>query len=98
MQTLGSLIDALCTVDLKMWNAQEGLYAIRHMTFQEFRDYISDVDGQLKLFEHFKKSCDLNYLRSELITEIDQMIVKIIEDALEGKDLSKHIVLAHKTY
>ena len=27
--TLGSLVDKLCTVDLKMWNNQEFLYKIR---------------------------------------------------------------------
>ena len=98
MDTLGSLIDKLCTVDLKMWNAQEGLYAIRHMTFKDFQVYCNHPDGLLKLFDHFKKACDLNYQRSELISEIDTLLVTIIEAAFNNENLSKYIKLAHKTY
>ena len=36
--TLGSIIDKLCTADLKMWNNQEILYKIRRMTFDEFKE------------------------------------------------------------
>lgn len=98
MDTLGSLIDKLCTVDLKMFNAQEGLYKIRHMTFGEFQIYIQNITNMEEIYNTFKNACDLNYLRSGLISEIDTLIITIIEDALEGKDLSKYIVLAHKTY
>jgi len=35
--TLGSLVDKLTTVDLKMWNNQELLYEIRRMSFDEYK-------------------------------------------------------------
>ena len=35
--TLGSLVDKLTTIDLKMWNNQEMLYEIRRMTFEEYK-------------------------------------------------------------
>lgn len=96
--TLGSLIDKLCTVDLKMWNAQEGLYAIRHMTFEEFKEGCKDDDHLLVLFQLFKKACDLNYQRSQLIDEIDSLLVKIVEEACGGGCLDKYVQLKHKTY
>ena len=39
--TLGSLVDKLTTVDLKMWNNQELLYEIRRMSFDEYKKNIS---------------------------------------------------------
>lgn len=98
MQTLGALIDSLCTVDLKMWNMQESLYKIRHMTFQEFRDYFSNVDTQFELYNTFKKACDLNYQRNQAIDEIDDLIIRIIEDGLSGACLDKYIQKKYKTY
>ena len=100
MDTLGSLIDKLCTIDLKMWNAQEQLYIIRHMTYQDFKDYclIPKDDNLLKIFEIFKKSCDLNYQRNQLIDEIDQLIIRIVEGACSGECLDKYIQRKHKTY
>lgn len=98
MQTLGALIDALCTVDLKMFNMQETLYQIRHMTFQEFREYISDPNNQFELYNTFKKACDLNYQRNQLIDEIDDLTIRIVEDGLSGACLDKYIQKKHKTY
>lgn len=96
--TLGSLIDKLCTVDLKMWNAQEKLYEIRHMTFEEFRKHCNDEDELLVLFEILKKSADLNYQRNVLIDEIDEFTVKMIEHGLDGGCMDKFIQRKHKTY
>ncbi|KKL69705.1 hypothetical protein LCGC14_2112220, partial [marine sediment metagenome] len=42
--TLGSLIDKLVTVDMKMWYAQESLYKIRKMTYEEFIEEYSLSD------------------------------------------------------
>lgn len=103
MQTLGSLIDSLTTVNLKMWNAQEGLYKIRHMTWEEFYiEYDSNPDKLKELYEFFKKSCDLNYQRNCLIDEIDiyfgQTITNRIRNAMGLEELKEVTMLKHKTY
>lgn len=99
--TLGSLIDKLTTVDLKMWNNQEFLYEIRRMTFDEYKaKYFESEDGAEKLWSYLKKACDLNVQRNQLIDEVDEKIVEIIRDAVSGKDLDsgKFIQRKHKTY
>ena len=100
-ETLGSLVDKLCTVDLKMWNCQEGLYGIRRMTFEEFKKNCEDEDHLLILFELLKRSCDLNYQRNQLIDEIDNFLVDIIEGISLGhfEELKNQLIqLKHKTY
>lgn len=67
MDTIGNLIDKLCTVDLKMWNMQETLYKIRHMTFGEFQIYLQNLENMKELYDTFKKACDLNFQRNCLI-------------------------------
>ena len=99
--TLGNLVDKLCTVDLKMWNNQEHLYEIRRMTFDEFKDkYWKTEDGAENLWKYLKKACDLNVQRNQLINEIDQKVIQIIEDGLKGENLDngKHLQRSHKTY
>jgi hypothetical protein len=99
--TLGALIDKLCTVDLKMWHNQEILYEIRRMTFDEFKDkYYSNEDGAQKLWQCLAKCCDLNVQRNALIDEVDQKIVEIIGAAQSGEELDagKFIQRKHKTY
>lgn len=99
--TMGSLIDKLITIDMKMWNNQEILYDIRRMSFEEYKEkYFLNDDGAIELWEGLKKACDLNVQRNQLIDEIDQKIVELVKDALEGKDLDsgKHIQRKHKTY
>ena len=99
--TLGSLVDKLITIDMKMWNNQEFLYEIRRMTFEEYeKKYFSDKKGAQKLWKYLKKACDLNVQRNQLIDEVDGKIVEIVKDALSGKDLDsgKHIQRKHKTY
>lgn len=99
--TMGSLIDKLITIDMKMWNNQEILYDIRRMSFEEYKEkYFLNDDGAMELWEGLKKACDLNVQRNQLIDEIDQKIVELVKDALEGKDLDsgKHIQRKHKTY
>ena len=82
--TLGSLIDKLCTVDLKMWNNQEILYEIRRLTFKEFQvKYLSKEKDQKIFYETIKKCCDLNYQRSQLIDEIDQTFVKALKNEIK---------------
>lgn len=99
--TLGSLIDKLLTVDLKMWNNQEILYEIRRMTFDEYKDkYFSGEEGALELWESLKKCCDLNVQRNQLIDEIDKKVVEMIESKDRGENLDdgKFIQRKHKTY
>jgi hypothetical protein len=99
--TLGALIDKLFTADTKMWNNQELLYEIRRISFEEFKSkYLSNEEGAEKLWSIFQKSCDLNVQRNQLIDEIDEKVVEIISDGLEGKKLDegKHIQRKHKTY
>jgi RNAse (barnase) inhibitor barstar len=99
--TLGSLIDKLITIDMKMWNNQELLYEIRRMNFEEYEEkYFSNKDGSQKLWECLKKACDLNVQRNQLIDEVDEKVVEIIKDAVSGSDLDsgKFIQRKHKTY
>jgi len=99
--TLGSLVDKLQTVDLKMWNNQELLYKIRRMTFEEYKkEYFDDEEGAKKLWECLKKACDLNVQRNQLIDEIDEKIVEMVRAAQSGENLDdgKFIQRKHKTY
>lgn len=91
MDTLGNLVDKLCTVDLKMWNNQEALYAIRRMTPEEFTaKFGADMAG---LHAIIKRCCDLNVQRSMLMDEIDRFLKKAVEGRIEGISRPQH-----KTY
>lgn len=99
--TLGGLIDKLCTVDLKMWDNQEILYELRRMTFEEFKEkYWNDEAGAERLWAILKKACDLNVQRSQLIDEVDEKVVEIVSAAQNGEELDegKFIQRKHKTY
>jgi hypothetical protein len=99
--TLGTLVDKLTTVDLKMWNNQELLYEIRRMTFEEYKTkYFETEDGANLLWGSLKKACDLNVQRNQLINEIDEKIIEIVNARLNGEDLDngKFLQRAHKTY
>src|SRR5271165_4017042 len=100
-ETLGSIIDRLFTIDTKMWVNQDLIYEIRRMTFEEYKTkYFSNEEGAQKLWDCLKKACDLNIQRNDLIDSIDQKIVEIINDKLNGEDLDsgKHIQRKNKTY
>ncbi len=98
--TVGSLIDKLFTVDMKLWNSQEFLYQIRRMTFDEFKEkyFISDAGANI-LWDSLKKTCDLNVQRNQLIDEIDELVVEIIgyKTSENDLDVSKFIQHKHKT-
>lgn len=99
--TLGSLIDKLTTIDLKMWNNQELLYEIRKMTFEEYKKtYFETEDGAKKLWECLKRACDLNVQRNQLIDEVDEKVIEIINSSINGEELDngKFIQRKHKTY
>jgi hypothetical protein len=99
--TLGTLVDKLTTVDLKMWNNQEILYEIRKMSFEEYKNkYFDDVEGAKKLWEILKKACDLNVQRNQLIDEVDSKIIEIVDAKIKGEDLDngKFLQRSYKTY
>lgn len=99
--TLGSLIDKLCTADLKMWNNQELLYEIRKMSFDEYKQkYFNDESGAKNLWECLKKACDLNIQRNQVIDEVDEKVIEMIESYSSGDalDNGKFIQRKHKTY
>lgn len=101
MDTLGSLIDKLNTIDFKMWNTQELLYDIRHMSFEEYKQkYFENEEGAHLLWETLKRATDLNVQRNQLIDEIDKKIIEMIKSAINGEDLDdgKFIQRKHKTY
>jgi len=99
--TIGSLIDKLFTIDMKMWNNQELFYKIRKMSFKEFKErYFNSEENIKELWETFQKTIDLNLQRNKLIDEIDEKIVSLLKDAVNGKDLDDgaNIQRKHKTY
>lgn len=99
--TLGSLIDKLFTIDMKMWNNQELLYDIRRMTFEQFKEqYFTNPEGAQKLWDGLKKACDLNVQRNQLIDEIDEKVVEIVQASkLDNEDeMDKFVQRKHKTY
>lgn len=99
--TLGSLVDKMITVDLKMWNNQELLYKIRRMTFEEYKEeYFDSEEGAMNLWDSLKKACDLNVQRNQLIDEVDKKIIEIVQSAISGEELDagKFLQRKHKTY
>jgi hypothetical protein len=99
MFTLGGLVDQLSVVNLKMWNAQECLYKIRRMTFEEFKEEYSKEESLKELFDIFKKSCDLNVQRANITDEIDQLFVNTLIALQNGTlDIDKLTQNKHKTY
>lgn len=90
MDTIGSLIDKLVTVNLKMWHNQEDLYEIRRMAPEAF---VAKYDHDLKTLHGIvARCCDLNVQRSRLIDAIDR---KVSESISAG---AAPTMAAHKTY
>jgi hypothetical protein len=101
MDTFGSLIDKLITVDMKMWTNQEFLYEVRRMPFDEFENkFTKTQDDRKSLFESIKKCCDLNVQRSQIIDEIDEKLVEMFNSLENNEDMDngKYIQRKHKTY
>lgn len=91
MDTLGSLIDKLCTVNLKMWHNQEALYAIRRMSAEEFQEcHGHDLEGLRKLIA---RACDLNVQRSRLMDAIDRHFASVTSGETKAV-----VAEQHKTY
>jgi hypothetical protein len=98
--TIGSLIDKLATVNQKMFLAQEELYVVRKMTFEEFRSTYGTEEGMKKLFNAFQKSMDLNVQRQAMILEVDKKVAEVVSAAVKGDDLDNGTFIQnqHKTY
>lgn len=100
--TLGSLIDKLTTVNLKMWNAQEILYEIRRMDFDDYKSkYFNSEDGAKILWDRLQKATDLNCQRNQLIDEIDEALINMIFSAKNSdytNFYNKYLQKKHKTY
>lgn len=93
MDTFGSLVDKLITVDLKMWHNQERLYEIRRMSREEFCErWGEDLGG---LHDVVKRCCDLNVQRASLIDEIDKFLLEAVSGERSVGDLIRP---QHKTY
>lgn len=92
--TLGSLIDKLCTVDMKLWTVQEFYYLFpKRYTEEEFLNKYSNPEKLKELYHKILKQADLNFQRANLIDEIDQLIA----EAIKTGNTSKLIQRKHKT-
>ena len=99
METVGSLVDKLTTIDMKLFYTQEKLYDIRRGTFEDFVTKYNSEEGMKSLYDYFVKVSDENFQRSNFIDEIDQKIVEMINVALTGANLEDagFIQRKHKT-
>jgi hypothetical protein len=96
METLGSIIDKLATVNNKLFDAQGVLYLIRKMDFDEFKENFYSEEGMKILWEQFQKAMNLNLQRNQLILEIDLKVVEMLKEPPESLDV--YIQNQHKTY
>ena len=96
--TLGSLVDKLQIVNLKMFNIQEILYKIRKMNLEDFKINYFNEKGIEELFNTLNKATNLNVQRTNLVDEIDKKIIEICEASRDGKSLEEFLQLKHKTY
>lgn len=88
METIGAIIDRLCTANNKMFNEQEKLYFIKRMSFDEFKETYGSNDEKLKeLHSYFTLATILNLQRNAAIDEIDVRLVNMIKDCVAGKEL-----------
>lgn len=100
MQSLGQLVDQISTINNKTFIAQEEIYKIRRMTWDQFQDFVATDDGLRNVYDMIKKSCDLNVQRSYAVTEFDKKLVDLIRGGIAGSDLDDgcNIQEQHKTY
>jgi hypothetical protein len=99
--TIGSLIDKVCTINQKMFLAQEDIYVVRKMSFEEFKAIFGSNDDQLKkIYNIFQKATDLNVQRQAMILELDKKIIEIVSAAVKGENLDNgsFVQNQHKTY
>jgi hypothetical protein len=99
MDTVGSLVDKLATVNNKMFWNQEFLYEIKKMSKDEFiHKYLINETELEDLYNKLCKVVDLNLQRQSLILEHDKMLVGMVIDIVSSVDnANKYIVDQHKT-
>jgi hypothetical protein len=100
MDSIGSLIDKLATINQKLFMAQEELYVIRKMSFEEFKAIYGTENGLQQLYTAFKKNMDLNVQRQAMIMEVDQKIMQVVTAAVKHEELNNGTFIQdqHKTY
>lgn len=96
--TLGSLVDKLATVNNKLFVLQDEMYRIRKMTLEEFRGEFANDAGLERLFKSIHGLCNLNYQRSQLVTEFDSKLSSIIYNATGHNITDECVIDQHKTY
>jgi len=87
METIGSIVDRLATINNKMFMEQEKLYVIKRMTFKEFKNKYNNENTLKELYDYFQKCAILNLQRNSAIDEIDTRLVQMIKDCVSGKEL-----------
>lgn len=88
METIGAILDRLITANNKMFMEQEKLYAIKRMSFDDFKKvYLNNEEKLKELHDYFILASTLNLQRNAAIDEIDTRIVQMITDCVEGKNL-----------
>jgi len=97
METIGQIVDKLSIVNLKTWNAQDVIYKLRHMSWEEFQEHFRSEEGCREVYDMIKKSCDLNYQRSQLVTELDEKLVQLVKSVIDGT-AQNFVQNQHKTY
>ncbi len=99
MDTIGSIVDKLATVNNKMFFNQEFLYEIRKMDFDEFMSKYHSREACADLFDKLRKVVDLNLQRQALILEHDKLLVQMILDIIRdgATAAEKYVVDQHKT-
>lgn len=101
MDTVGSLVDKLATVNQKLFLSQEVLFEIRRMDYAAFKaKYLSDDEGGRALFDRLHKTVDLNLQRVALIQEVDEKVVAVAVAAARGEELhdGRMVQPQHKTF
>jgi nitrogen regulatory protein PII-like uncharacterized protein len=97
--TVGSLIDKLAIVNIKMFWNQEILYEIRRMTPDQFvAKYGNDLERVHKII---KVACDMNVLRSQLIDEINMRMadmVQVLGGTQNDIETLRLVAPSHKSY
>jgi hypothetical protein len=77
--TLGSLVDKLITVDMKLWNNQELLHDVQRMSGgEEFEAKYTDPTNLRTLYDMLMKIVNLNLQRNNLVDEIDETLYQAI--------------------
>lgn len=94
MDTLGSLVDKLSIVTVRMWHAQDDLYRFRRMTPEEWAE---EFEGDPDRVRHIlKRACDLNLQRNQLMDEIDKLNVEQL--SMDEEERIKLFQPKHKQY